>query len=500
MRGRSWAPSAASGSSCCSSAAAISSGAAFAIPFLISLAFYLARHNPESGGGGASVRRADHQQRHVRHAGGAVLPHQLPAAHGRSYGGRLHDSRRGGAGYAARSSCFAPSGVAPFVLAKWTMAMVYLGVGFLLMFASGLLFGGIFFGLHPIVTFSGTTASVPARPRAHHAVHALRSGGDVLHRLDVAALQHAHGLEPHGADRDDRDLHRHHGAHPVQLLRLAAALGVPLYLQEFTNFFRDPIYWQPILKGLGVFALWSGVLTCAAYLVFRRKDVLSWVKTGMPALVEASVALFLAAEVLVFAAIGPDALFLAGAWAIVAVVTASRRSPRAPAPPPASHWRPCSLRRASCSPRNSASSRAFRCPASRRGGVRTSTAQDPARGWVGDVGRCDRQTYDHARDAAGGARSRGGGAAAVRGAPGPEPGPGQVLYGSWPAASAAPTCISSRESCRRRPLARRARPSDRRRGRRLGAGSRTRRSRRRAGRRTARRGRPRRRAVAASDR
>ncbi len=49
----------------------------------------------------------------------------------------------------------------------------------------------------------------------------------------------------------------------------------PYYLQEFTNFFRDPIYWRPILKGLGVFALWSGVLTCAAYLVFRRKDVLS---------------------------------------------------------------------------------------------------------------------------------------------------------------------------------------------------------------------------------
>ena len=49
----------------------------------------------------------------------------------------------------------------------------------------------------------------------------------------------------------------------------------PQYLTDFLNFFRDPIYWRPILKGLGVFALWSGVLTFAAYLVFRRKDVLS---------------------------------------------------------------------------------------------------------------------------------------------------------------------------------------------------------------------------------
>jgi hypothetical protein len=42
----------------------------------------------------------------------------------------------------------------------------------------------------------------------------------------------------------------------------------------------------------------------------------------MPAFVKASVALFLAAEVLVIAAIGSDALFVAGAWAIVAAATA----------------------------------------------------------------------------------------------------------------------------------------------------------------------------------
>jgi hypothetical protein len=41
----------------------------------------------------------------------------------------------------------------------------------------------------------------------------------------------------------------------------------------------------------------------------------------MPLLVKASVALFLAAEVLVVAAIGSDALFVAGAWAVVAGVT-----------------------------------------------------------------------------------------------------------------------------------------------------------------------------------
>ena len=46
------------------------------------------------------------------------------------------------------------------LLAKWTMAIVYLAVGLVLMLASGLLFGAIFFGLHPMITLSGTTVSV----------------------------------------------------------------------------------------------------------------------------------------------------------------------------------------------------------------------------------------------------------------------------------------------------------------------------------------------------
>jgi hypothetical protein len=42
----------------------------------------------------------------------------------------------------------------------------------------------------------------------------------------------------------------------------------------------------------------------------------------MPALVKASVVLFLAAEVLIVVAVGRDALFIVAAWAIVAAATA----------------------------------------------------------------------------------------------------------------------------------------------------------------------------------
>ncbi len=76
-------------------------GGAFAIPFLIALAFYLTRHNPESGGGGPPfVERITSNGMFVTLAA-AVLPHQLPAAAGRRHGRRLHDRRRGGAGHAA---------------------------------------------------------------------------------------------------------------------------------------------------------------------------------------------------------------------------------------------------------------------------------------------------------------------------------------------------------------------------------------------------------------
>ena len=40
------------------------------------------------------------------------------------------------------------------------MALVYLAVGFGFMIAGGLLFGGVFFGLHPMITLSGSTVGV----------------------------------------------------------------------------------------------------------------------------------------------------------------------------------------------------------------------------------------------------------------------------------------------------------------------------------------------------
>ena len=249
-------------------------GGAFLIPFLIALAFYLTRHNPENGGGGPPfVERITSNGMFVTLAAlffliGFLLPMAAAMVAGYMIAGEAELGT-------LRIILLRPVRRGSFVLAKWTIAMAYLGVGFLLMLASGLLFGGVFFGLHPIVTFSGTTVGV-------------------WHGLGLILLSMGYGLAAMScivsmsllfSTLTDSSLTALIGTIVIYIV-LTVLIQFswfdwmrpwvfPQYLQEFTNFFRDPIYWRPILKGLGVFALWSGVLTFAAYLVFRRKDVLS---------------------------------------------------------------------------------------------------------------------------------------------------------------------------------------------------------------------------------
>jgi ABC-2 type transport system permease protein len=250
-------------------------GGAFLIPFLIALAFYLTRNNPESGGGGGSVfmERITNNGMFVTLASLSVLiPFLLPMAAAMVAGYMIAGEAELGT---LRIVLLRPTRRGAFILAKWTVAMVYLAVGFALMLAGGLLFGGIFFGLHPMITLSGSTVGV---------WHGL--GLILLSCLyALAAMACIVSLALLFSTLTDSSL-----TALIATIVIYIVITVliqfsyfdwlrpwvfPQYLLDFTNFFRDPIYWRPILKGLGVFAAWSGVLTFAAYLVFRRKDVLS---------------------------------------------------------------------------------------------------------------------------------------------------------------------------------------------------------------------------------
>lgn len=153
--------------------------------------------------------------------------------------------------------------------------MVYLAVGFALMLIGGLLFGALFFGLEPMVTLSGTTVGV-------------------WHGLGLLVLCCLYGLAAMACmvslallfsaltDSSLTALIATFVIYIVVQVLIAfsyfdwlAPWVFPHYFLEYVNFFRDPIYWDPILKGLAAFAAWSVGLTFMAYLLFRRKDVLS---------------------------------------------------------------------------------------------------------------------------------------------------------------------------------------------------------------------------------
>ena len=250
-------------------------GGAFLIPFLISLALYLAgSSNPHNEGGGPLfLEQVTNNGMFVTVAAlSSLISFLLPMAAAMVAGYMVAGEAELGT---LRIVLLRPVRRGTFLLSKWTMAMVYLAVGFILMLAGGLLFGGIFFGLHPLVTLSGTTVGV-------------------WHGLGLILLSCLYGLAAMScivsmallfSTLTDSSLTALIGTIVIYIvITVLIAFSYfdwlrpwvfPSYLLDFSNFFRDPIYWRPILKGFAVFAVWSFALTFIAYVVFRRKDVLS---------------------------------------------------------------------------------------------------------------------------------------------------------------------------------------------------------------------------------
>lgn len=249
-------------------------GGAFLIPFLISLALYLAGNDPHGGGGGPLFfERVTANGMFVGLASlSSLVPFLLPMAAAMVAGYMIAGEAELGT---LRIVLLRPTRRGAFLCVKWGMAMIYLAVGFAVMLIGGLLFGGVFFGLHPMVTLSGSTVGVWEG-----------LGLLLLSCLyALAAMACIVSMALLFSTLTDSSL-----TALIATIVIYIVITVviqfsyfdwlrpwvfPHYLMDFTNFWRDPVYWRPIIKGLGVFALWSGTLTLAAYLVFRRKDVLS---------------------------------------------------------------------------------------------------------------------------------------------------------------------------------------------------------------------------------
>ena len=243
------------------------------VPFIIALAIKLNNGGPRGGGGPQFFSRVFSNGIYV--APGALtvlLPFLLPMAAAMVAGYMLAGEAELGT---LRIVLLRPVTRGSIVLTKWVAAMLYLLVGLVLMVASGLLFGGLFFGLHPMVLLSGTTVGV-------------------WHGLGIIALACLYGLAAMACIVSLALLFS--ALSDSSLTALIAAIVVYIvigvviqfsyfdwlkpwvfsaYFEDYLNFFRDPIYWKPILKGLEVFAAWSAGLVAVTWLLFRRKDVLS---------------------------------------------------------------------------------------------------------------------------------------------------------------------------------------------------------------------------------
>jgi ABC-2 type transport system permease protein len=247
----------------------------FLIPFLISLALKLAGSGPHGQGGQGPefLSRVLSNGMYVPLASiAALLPFLLPLAAAMVAGYMIAGEAELGT---LRIILLRPVRRGSLLLSKWAVAMLYLAFGMLLTLVSGLLFGGIFFGLKPMVTLSGTTVSTA------HGIWLI-----VLVLLfGLAAMSCIVSMALLFSAITDSSL-----TALIVTIMIYIVLQVLIsfsyfdwlrpwvfanYFQDYLNLWRDPIYWSPIVKSMEVFAAWSAGLTVIAYILFRRKDVLS---------------------------------------------------------------------------------------------------------------------------------------------------------------------------------------------------------------------------------
>jgi ABC-2 type transport system permease protein len=161
------------------------------------------------------------------------------------------------------------------LLAKWFVAVLYVGVGLALVGLGGALAGRLIFGFQPLTTLSGGQLGV-------------------AHALGLIALAYAIGLAGMAcivslavalSTLTNSSLTAAVGT--LVIVLILEALGQFSYFdfltpylftarfQDWFNLLRQPIPWRPIWEAVLVYAGYVVVLVGFALAVFRRKDILS---------------------------------------------------------------------------------------------------------------------------------------------------------------------------------------------------------------------------------
>jgi len=161
------------------------------------------------------------------------------------------------------------------LLTKWAMAVLYALAGAALVAVVSLVVGAAAFGLHPLVTLSGTTLSAP------HALALI----SVAYLLVVAGAVCSLTIALFISTLTNSSLTAATIAIAVfTVLTILNVFTVFDFMKPYTyssyrlvfyDLFRYPIYWRPVREAIVVYAVTVGVVLFAAWAVFERKDVLS---------------------------------------------------------------------------------------------------------------------------------------------------------------------------------------------------------------------------------
>jgi ABC-2 type transport system permease protein len=253
----------------------------FLVPFLITLAFRFSHAGPQGGGGGGGGADVGEQFFEQIRTNGmyvtvasllALATFFLPLLSSMSGSYTIAGEAENGT---LRTMLMQPIRRGTFLMAKWFVANAYVAIGMVIMGVAALIAGGAVFGLHAVTLFSGQTVGVG---------HALGLTA-VSYVLVMVGMVTVVSLAVFFSTLTNSSLTAVAAA--LVLVIIMEALGAftvfdflkpylfTSHFSAWTNLFRSPIVWSPIIKALINYAVWIVGMTGLAYLRFQRKDILS---------------------------------------------------------------------------------------------------------------------------------------------------------------------------------------------------------------------------------
>ncbi|MFH1833968.1 MAG: ABC transporter permease [bacterium] len=250
----------------------------FLVPFLITLAFRFSSGGPDGRGGPPDAGEQIFEQ--IRTNGMFVSMAALLAL--ATFLLPLLSSMSGSytiAGEAEnntlRTMLMQPIRRGTFLISKWFVANVYVAIGMFIMWVAAIIAGGAVFGLRPITLFSGQTIGTG------HAMGLIIAS----YAFVLVAMVTVVSLAVFFSTLTNSSLTAVAATLVLVIIMQALrAFSVFDFLQPYlftshfdawTNLFRSPIEWAPIIKAFINFAVWITGMTGLAYIRFRRKDILS---------------------------------------------------------------------------------------------------------------------------------------------------------------------------------------------------------------------------------